>query len=234
MVDGFPEYALGAKVVATGSASTEVGVIKVTADAAALGFVFATRCEVPTGADLLLTWSANGTALSTGTCGATTHPDTSRLPSTGQRVEFVVTIASTKPGPIPDGTVSVAVMSRIDYADYPFPPRPARLTPLSVKLAAGRDPRVIDSVAADPDAPVEVSVAVVGVTWLDMVGQTPGFLRVYTDGLLTAKAEWWDYDQLVYGAALSSDEQGTRTLTLRFVPQHMTGAWRAFLYSGQT
>jgi hypothetical protein len=231
LIDGFPEYALGAKVVATGTASTGAGVIRVTAVTAALGFVLATRCKVRQGADLLLTWTANGNEVSSAPCGATSRPDPNRLPSTGEPVEFVVTIASAKPGPMPDGSVSVAVMSRVDYADYPLPPRPAKLAALPTKLVAGRDPRIIDSIATDPDAPVEIKLTVVGDTWLDMVAQTPGYLRVYANGSLQDQADWWDYEQLVYSATLPV---GTRLVTLRFVPEHMTGAWRAFLYSGQT
>jgi hypothetical protein len=236
LIDGFPEYADGAKVIATGSASTQVGLIRVTAVAASLGFVLATRCQVARRGGLSLTWTANGDQLSQGDCGATLHLDTARWQA-GEPVDFVVRIASTEPGPVPDGTFAVAVMSRVAYADYPFPPRPARLEPLP-EPADGRDQRytgqVIDSVAANPDAPVEVRLPVAGNASLDMVAQTPGMLRIYTDGLLQAGAEWWDYGQSVYDATLRPGEQGARTVTLRLVPQHMTGAWRAVLYNGQT
>jgi hypothetical protein len=249
LVNGFPEYADGAKVVATGSASTRVGVIRVTAAAAELGFVFATRCQVPDGVELSLNWTANGNKIVEGTCGGSfrTDPGMWQSPGTraGDRVEFVVTIVAVQPGPssgpVPDGTFSVAVMRRLDYAAYPLPPRPARLAPLAKNPAAGLDPRVgqatgkvIDSVPADPKAPVEIKIPVAANAALDMVAQTPGYLLVYADGLLQARAEWWDYEQLVYGASLRAGEQGSRTVTVRLVPEHMTGAWRAVLYSGQT
>jgi hypothetical protein len=132
-------------------------------------------------------------------------------------------------------------MRRLAYADYPFPPRPVRLDPLPADPVVGADGQVgrdarkiVDSVAANPGAPVELRVPVPANAALDMVAQTPGFLRVYADGRLQAGAEWWDYDQSVYGTTLRTGEQGTRTVTLRFVPEHMTGTWRAVLYSGQT
>jgi hypothetical protein len=244
ILDGFPEYANGAEVVATASASTRVGVLRVAAAATSLGFVFVTRCQLTGAAQLSLRWAANGNTLNEGSCGATFQAEPTLLRSivtdTRGRIEFEVTVAHGGRATVPDGTFSVAVMRRLDYATYPFPPRPGTLAPLARYPGADQDPRVdpdtgriIDSVAANPDAPVEVSLPVPPNAVLDMVAQTPGFLLVYADGLLQARGEWWDYDQSVSGTSLRVGEKGTRLVTLRLVPEHVTGAWRAVLYSGQ-
>jgi hypothetical protein len=253
LIDGFPEYADGAKVVATANASTH-DVLRVTAIAGELGFAFVTRCALPAGFALILRSSANGAPLGDVTCGATFRPGDDMLASigarAGDRITFVFSAVQTQyyqlpadgsPAPasnsstLPDGTVSVAVMRRLDFAAYPFPPRPARLAPLSVDRAANGATAVtvIDSMP-NPLAPIEVPVVVAGNADLDMVAQTPGFLRVYLDGRLQERAEWWDYAQGVYAVTLRPNEVGSRTLTLRLVPEHMTGAWRAVLHTPQS
>jgi hypothetical protein len=216
----------------------------VSAVAGELGFSLAERCQVNTDVQLVVSWSANGQKISEGSCGGTFRPDPTIWQTirsqVGAEIEFVATVSTPRPAPAPDGTFAVAVMRRVDFGSYLFPPRPAQLRPLDPDPAGGLDPRlrsgrgtVIDSVPGAPNAPVQLpGVLVSPDAPLDVVAQTPGILLVYVDNVAQARAEWWDYDQTPYGATLQPGELSSRTVTLRLVPQHMTGAWRAVLRAG--
>jgi hypothetical protein len=257
VIDGFPEYAGGARIVATANASTGLGIIQVTAVAGDLGFALAQRCDVPADIELQLGWSANGRRLTETSCrgGAPFRPDAAawRMAGVrpGERVKFTVEIilaqriataaapggADPTPVPVPGGTFAVAVMRRVAFASYPLPPRPAALAPLEQNPGLAADPRagsdtgtVVDGVPDSPNRPVTIRLLVAPNAPVEMVAQTPGLLLVYVDGRLQVRGEWWDYDQRATGAVLRPGEVANQVVTLRLVPEHMTGDWRMIVH----
>jgi hypothetical protein len=247
VVDGFPEYAVGARVVATGSAPLQDR-ITMTAAVGERGVAVTSRCEdVPDTVSVWLVWRANGRQVASMTCGAggysTTDPtEWAKVGARpGEPVAFTVEVDRvTQPGTGPDqvvavsgGTFTVAVMDRLPFEDYPFPPRPAELVPFS-RAAENVQPdgalAVVESDPADPNATRTVTVTVPVGARLDMAAQTPGLLRVSVGGRTVTTGEWWDYDVGIQGYVLRDGEVGTGSVTITFTPQHMTGAWRAVIH----
>lgn len=244
MVNGFPEYAVGAKVVATGKAAMGQ-TLTVTAVAGERGFTFAHRCAV-TDENLMVRLrivgrdDSSGASCSTGG-GSFYHPEEVYWAQAGvrpgDRVTFVAWVEwsgqQAPSAPLPEGEFALAVMRRLAFEEYPLPPRPAVLRPLS-EAAANVSPvgaiAVVESDPADPDATRTATVAVPAGASLDMVAQTPGTLRVLLDGKLLTTADWWDYDLGISASTLREGERGTRQVTLTFQPEHMTGAWRAVIH----
>jgi len=238
-VNGFAEYAIGAKVVATGTASMHDS-ISLTAVAGERGFTFTQRCAVYD-EKLFVKLRINGHDIGGSSCSPgggsfytmadETWDDLGVRP--GDRVTITARLegARSPATVIPDGDFSVAVMARVAVEDYPFPPRPAVLQPLSE--AAGNvwpehSIAVVESDPVDPNATriVTVTLPKGAELSLDMVAQTPGSLRVLVNGKHLQDAEWWTYDLGIVAATLSGD----RTVTLTFQPERMTGAWRAVIH----
>jgi hypothetical protein len=244
LVNGFPEYAAGAKVVATGTTAMS-RTLTLTAVAGDRGFSFTHRCTL-TDEYLMVRWRIAGRNDSSGaSCstdgGGSYRPDDAFWAQAGIRPGDTVTFVAwvewdgRKPRstPLPDGTFSFAVMRRLAFEEYPLPPRPAVLEPLS-EAAANISPAgaiaVVESDPATPNAARSIAVAVPAGAILDIGAQTPGTMRVLVDGKLLATAEWWSYDLGISGYTLRDGEKGTRRLTLTFQPEHMTGAWRAVIH----
>lgn len=244
MVNGFPEYAFGARVVSTGTAAMREP-LTLTAVAGDRGFSFTHRCAV-TDEHLMVRWRIAGRNDSSGASCSTDSNGSYRPDDTfwtqagirpGDTVTFVVWVEwdGRKPRstPLPDGSYSFAVMRRLAFEEYPLPPRPAVLEPLS-EAAANISPAgaiaVVESDPADPNGVRSLTVAVPAGASLDIGAQTPGTMRVLVDGKLLATAEWWSYDLGISGYTLRYGEKGTRRVTLTFQPEHMTGAWRAVIH----
>ncbi|HEU4424235.1 MAG TPA: hypothetical protein VFR67_17030 [Pilimelia sp.] len=243
-VNGFSEYASGAKVVATASGSLH-DTIRLTAVAGERGFAFTHRCSL-TDEHLMVRWRIAGRNDSSGASCSTDSGGSYRPEPTfwtragirpGDTVTFVAWVEwdGQKPRstPLPDGAFSFAVMRRLAFEEYPLPPRPAVLQPLS-EAPANISPTgaigVVESDPADPNATRTVTVAVPPGASLDIGAQTPGTMRVLVDGKLLTTAEWWDYSLGINANLLRYGQKGTRPVTLTFQPEHMTGAWRAVIH----
>lgn len=260
LIDGFPEYAGGARVVGTADAALAAGqVLTVIVPGNSLGFTFTERCEVGSpDVTVMISWRVNGHPVSSGTCNGSVRPGGSMRDDfgagDGQTAVLTVTVLSAQrwlhgdpqqpevtttssPVPVPEGTIAIAVGARIPWAQYPLPSQPATLHPLDATDLPGNilpadDPtaQVIDSDPADPLAPRTVTLAPGLGTELDMVAQTPGFLTVLVDGVELTTGEWWDY-QIPLSSATLPDTVQSGPHTLTFVPAHLTGGWRVVIHS---
>jgi hypothetical protein len=236
-VNGFPEYANGAHLIGSRTAAFAEE-MAFTVDGSPRGWALAARCtSSEPDRELWVRWQINGQLLTSHSCtdqgGSTVRPDMSRFDPDWRRPDLTSTITArmeaTDGKPLPAGTFSVAISERLPYEGYPLPPRPAALRPLDPAPAVNVDPAYgIASVDSDPDDPTRSKTLVLDLAAgasIDMVSQTPGYLHVIVDGTEIATGEWWDYDLAIYG--LTIDRPGRHTIT--FVPEHLSGAWRAVI-----
>ncbi|MBM0227028.1 MULTISPECIES: hypothetical protein [Micromonospora] len=254
-IEGFPEYAWGARVVAAESAALPERRIELTIVPTTLDLVIFTRCA-GTGDNVEPDEkvSVNGHFLFGGGCGGSSRQMSwdGLDVAVGKPATFVMTIAGAKrfdgtdlvPVAIPDsGTFGLAIGVRIPFDQYPLPPRPSGpLDPLHQTLMAGCTERlcpdavIVRSDPADPTRPVQRTLTWKTIDSVDMLSQTPGLLHVRVNGVEIITGEWWDY------AMSSSGRFGDRRgawkrefgldlkpgdpVTIEIVPEHITGAWQ--------
>lgn len=251
MIEGFPEYANGARVVAASSAALPERRLEVTIVPTTVELVLFSRCAA--GKDTLEEKvTVNGRALSDGTCGGAYRPAGLDL-ALGQPATFVMTITgaqrfdgeNTVAAPMPaTGLFALAVGERVPFESYPLPPRPAALGPFDIFPAGCTEERcpgavIIRSDPADPAKPVRRTVTWKTISRIDMISQTPGLLHLRVAGVEIATGEWWDYER--GGSGVFGDENGGwktefgidpkpgDQVTVEIVPEHLTGAWQVVL-----
>ncbi|WP_446217947.1 hypothetical protein [Micromonospora sp. IBHARD004] len=219
-IEGFPEYANGARVVAAESAALPERRIELTIVPTTLDLVIFSRCD-GTG-EKVEPWeklSVNGHDLGGGSCsgvGASRQHGWERLEvAVGKPATFVMTITGAHrveetgyvPVAIPDsGTFGLAIGVRIPFDQYPLPPRPSGpLDPLHQTLMAGCTERlcpdavIVRSDPADPTRPVQRTLTWKTIDSVDMLAQTPGLLHVRVNGVEITTGEWWDYQMSAVG-----------------------------------
>ncbi|MFI7576524.1 hypothetical protein [Micromonospora sp. NPDC049497] len=256
-IEGFPEYALGARVVAAASGTAPEQRVELTVVPTTLDLVVFTRCDgAGENVSIMHELRVNGRELADGSCGGSLRPsDFAGLGvGVGEPATFVMRLSgaerqdesSRAAAPIPDGaTFGIAVGERIPFDRYPLPPRPsATPTPLdrmppNCAPAACADAVVIRSDPTDPLRPVRQTVAWRTLAQIDMVAQTPGLLHVRVNGVEVTTGEWWDYGTSGNGMYGDKD-QGWKSpfgldlrpgdpVTVEIVPEHVTGPWRVVL-----
>ncbi|HEX7745300.1 MAG TPA: hypothetical protein VF462_08580 [Micromonosporaceae bacterium] len=261
-VEGFPEYANGARVVGAQSAELPERGVELTIVPTTLDLVVFTRCE-GTGEKVHLaeTVTVNGHDLLGGTCGTIVRPEgwAGLGVAVGKPATFVMTITGAQrleetgdvQVPIPQtGAFGLAIGERIPFDQYPLPPRPAALRPLDqtlpVRCTEARCPGalLIRSDPADPTRPVRQTVTWKTIEAIDLVAQTPGLLHVRANGVEVATGEWWDYE--VGGSGTYGDQDGDwkrafgldlrpgASVTIEIVPEHITGAWQVVFTPART
>jgi hypothetical protein len=260
----FPEYAQGGRVVATKTASLRDGPLTVTIVPDRLDFTYTNACpEVGPTVEIWLELTVNGHDEGGMTCGATAgeaygSDDSSYWTTVGMDVgkpavftftprAYKVTVAGSDdqsdPTPIalPDSTFSVAVLQKVPFDQYPFPPRPAKLSLLNVAAygLGSSNIRRVDSDPAHPLAPKMLTFTFPDCgkgtpsNCVDVAStsQTPGYLSISIDGIVLDQAEFWDYTgagssfsigPTTAGLHLHAGDQVTITVT----PQYVTGAWQ--------
>jgi hypothetical protein len=252
LVEGFPEYAQGARVVAAKAAALPTRTMTLTFVPTTPDLVVFDRCDgLPDQVSLAVAITLNGRSFLSGGCGGSFRPGdlaeygvvagkrailtatvqgASRFAETGD-IEVAVPAA---------GIFAMAVGERMSFADYPLPPRPATLRPLESRApvnSAGLERPGAVVVRADPADPTRAQRLTV--TWravgdIDMASQTPGLLHVRVNGVEVATGEWWDYEQGGFGGSGDKDwprEYGLTVhpgerVTVEVVPEHVTGDWR--------
>ncbi|MFE9956283.1 hypothetical protein [Micromonospora sp. NPDC005299] len=254
-VEGFPEYAKGARVVAADSAALSERRIELTIVPTTLDIVIFSRCD-GTGDTVKLDerLSVNGHFLVGGSCGGSTRPTSwaGLDVAVGRSATFVLTISAAKrfdgtdmvPVAIPDsGTFGLALGVRIPFDQYPLPPRPSGpLAPSPQPLMAGcteelcPDAATVRSDPADPRRPITRTLTWKTTDSIQMVAQTPGLLHVRVNGVEVTTGEWWDYQMSVVGMYGDKDGAWKRDFgldlkpgdaaTIEIVPEHVTGAWQ--------
>ncbi len=226
-VEGFPEYANGARVVAARSVPLSTRQVEVTVVPTTLDLVIFTRCD---GADEDITVEqtvrVDGRLVTEGTChdGSLRPADWAGLGVTvGQPATVVLTVtgayragdAGQMAVPVPErGEIGIAIGERMPFDRFPLPPRPAgALTPLTqADLPAGcsealcQNAIILRSDPQDPTRPVSRELTWPTLTSIDMVSQTPGLLLVRVAGVQVAVGEWWDYQAT--GTAMYGDTGG--------------------------
>ncbi|NES15321.1 MULTISPECIES: hypothetical protein [Micromonospora] len=257
-IEGFPEYANGARVVAAKSAELSQQRLELTIVPTTLDLVVFNRCDGSgERVGILQKVTVNGREFTSGGCGgAYRSADWAEMGVTvGSPATFVVTITGAERFddtgvvgvPIPhSGTFALAVGERIPFDRYPLPPRPSgTLAPLSEVLPSGcsealcPDAVIIRSDAADPTRPVRRTVTWKTLDSIDMVAQTPGLLHLRINGVEITTGEWWDY--AMTGNGMYGDKGGDwkrefgldlhpgDSATIEIVPEHITGAWQVVL-----
>jgi len=236
-IKGFPEYALGARVVAAEVADLPAKRIEVTVTARTAALTLFTRCQSAPDTTIEVEVSFLGSALTWGGCGGAYEPANlaERGLRTGVAETFVMTVTG---GTARSGRFGLAVGEAVPFADYPFPPRPATLraldgpAPAECTIDALCDrPTVVRSDPDDPLRPRQQTVPAVTVTGIELVSQTPGLLHVTVDGKLVGTGKWWDYEAGTYGISVPATGQAGE-LTIEIVPEHVTGAWKAVVQTG--
>ncbi|SCE79779.1 hypothetical protein GA0074695_1202 [Micromonospora viridifaciens] len=250
-IEGFPEYANGARVVAAKSGALPQHRVELTFVPANLDLVVFTRCD-GTG-ELEQEVTVNGHDFVSGGCTGTFRPHgwDGLDVEVGKPATFVMTITGAqRPDDtgggsvaIPDtGTFGLAIGERIPFDHYPLPPRPSgTLDPLPETLPFGctevrcPDAVIIRSDPADPTRPVRRPLTWETMRGIDMVAQTPGLLHVRINGVEITTGEWWDY--AMSGNGMYGDKDGGwkrfglglrpgDSATIEIVPEHITGAWQ--------
>jgi hypothetical protein len=252
LVEGFPEYAQGARVVAAKAAALPTRTVTLTFVLTRLDLVVFERCEgLPAHVSLTVAITLNGRAFAGGTCGGSLRSSdlTEYKLTVGKPTTLIATVQgatrSTETGEaevaVPAAaTFAIAVGERMPYSDYPLPPRPSPLRRFEPGLpvnSAGLEPSgsiVVGADLADPTRPQRLTVTWRSVDNIDMVSQTPGVLHVRVNGVEVATGEWWDYKQSGYSTFGDTDWPRSFGLTVRpgervsieVVPEHVTGDWR--------
>ncbi len=253
-IEGFPEYANGARVVAAKSAALPQQRLELTVVPTTLDLVVLNRCDAGENVALKGELTVNGHGFVSGRCGGTFRSEgwAGLDVAVGKPATFVMTITGAqRPDdtgggqvPIPDtGTFGLAIGERVPFDRYPLPPRPSgTLAPLPEVLPAGcteklcPDALIIRSDPADPTRPVRRTLTWQTIDSIDMVAQTPGLLHLRINGVEITTGEWWDY--AMTGTGMYGDKGGDwkrqfgldphpgDSVAIEIVPEHMTGAWQ--------
>jgi hypothetical protein len=256
MIEGFPEYANGARVVAAQSAALPERRVEVTVVPTTLDLVVFSRCAVADDDEVALDeeLSVNGHALGSGSCGGSSVRGSWKGMgvAVGKPATFAMKITGARRWdgserrtvPIPQAaTLGLAIGERIPFTQYPLPARPSGpLGPLTDMLPAGctetECPKavIIRSDPADPTRTVRRTVTWKPVDVVAMVAQTPGLLEVRVNGVRITTGEWWNYDR--NGVHMYGDKDGAwksefgldlragDSVAIEVVPRYITGDWQ--------
>jgi hypothetical protein len=257
-IDGFPEYSYGARVIATGVEQLPRSSVSVTVVPDSLDLVLATRCD----AVLRMTLSVDGRDLYGSDCNENSEPNiiyedgpaywTQLGLAVGQPATFTMTVTESVEytesgppvkGPLPtSGAISLAVMQRVPFVEFPLPPRPSTLAPIPEEgLPDGA--LVLTSDPADPLRPVSGTFVWSPDTHLRFDSQTPGYLTVVMNGVQVAVHEEWTFEVRTHTVIFGDGGTGAcdsvlceeifpdgEVVTVTVQPEHVTGAWRVAAY----
>ncbi len=240
-VEGFAEYADGAKVVAAASGATQDRSVSVTFVPTSLDLGVFTRCEG--NGDYTVT--INGKEFSRGSgCGLAyvryIHPLEKAY---GVTVGKPATATFSAKDGLMD-SLAIAIGQSVDPADYPYPPRPATLTPLTHPDESRR----MAYTTAEDNYGGEWGLAAEHDNWnkpqsaqftwgeplrVRVRAQTPGALTVKVNGIEVVSQQWWDYqqgdgtsiDSAQWGESFGLNPRKGQTVHLTVTPTRMTGDW---------
>jgi hypothetical protein len=239
-IEGFAEYANGAKVIAAASVPTPTRTVSVVFVPTSLDLGFFTRCEG--NGDYVV--AVNGKQFSSGTgCGSAYLSTTGPL---GKQYGVTVGEPSTATFSVTadSGSLALAVGQNVAPADYRFPPRPQTLRPIEHPDEERRMAYLTqeDMYAGDwgmaPDSRLWNKAQSAYFPWGEPIrvkvqAQTPGAMTVKVNGVEVLSHEWWDYEQ---GRGISIDSTDWKEsygldlkkgdpITLTVTPTRMTGDW---------
>jgi hypothetical protein len=222
------------------------------------------RCEylAPDGTEVIVELLVNGDSWYRSACDPTGGSDAVRLSAEtwsakglqqGDRFRITLRLVGAEradaagarsPAELPQaGMLAVAIGEPVPFADYPLPPRPSVLPPLSVPYsgngpAAGREDAGLHlSDPADPLRPVSVPIVWTGSFDISLALSTPGNLRLSIAGIDVTSCDTWTYDGNSCGIGWSIGERKTlpwlsritakpgEPVLLTVTPEHVSGAW---------
>jgi hypothetical protein len=230
----FPLYAWGAHLTDSAVLSPPAGEIGLRGTATTLGFTVVQQCELPGADSVTVQWRVDGRPFAGFACDRRPRhyqlvgADMADLSiDAGTMVRFSAQIETD--ADLSQGTFAAALMQRVPFAQYPLPPRPKVLAPLT-GLPEAKDPAgtLVESDPADPNAARIATVTRPGAIGVSLAAQTPGTVRVVLNGVTICTAEWWDFACDPYGCPTPTSTV-TEKETVTFVPEHFTGAWRAVI-----
>jgi hypothetical protein len=260
LIEGFPEYHWGAKVIAAQVEHLPTKRLTLTIVPATLKLEWFERCdyEDTTAPDATLTIDikVNGRPLGGGGCGGSGRfADWAALGvRVGKPAMFTMTVSGAErfdqqkqrvvKEPVRGtGSIALAIGEQVSFEDYQLPARPATLKPLEdIGYGVPEDPAKTHSIQnspANPSAPISLVIRWPGGLELQAVSQTPGYLHLAVNGKELFTGEWWDYEQGVWGGTLDRDTEGMPRLkvgqrvTITVRPEHITGDWAVHLWPAQ-
>jgi hypothetical protein len=257
VIDGFPEYANGARVAVAGWNHLPARKIHLKLVPTTNKLVVFSRCNAAYSVVLTAEILINDRPLVSGHCNSYTRPDLRELADMGVRpgapMSITMTILGTQlqagdkepvSATVPDqGDFGLAVGQRVPFDEYPLPPRPKTLAPLDPRMSfvEDKDTIVLKADPADPARPVARAVVWTNAGPIQAFSQTPGFLHVLVDGVEVGTHESWSYE-LSHTGGIGEPHDGRltgaplppagRLVTVRVVPEHVTGDWAVVLGSG--
>lgn len=242
MIDGFPEYQAGARVIGTGVAELPETEVSVTV-ASNLDLAFTARCDPRMWLQVRVAGRADFFGLSCGPSGsAVWRPDPDLLAqygvAPGEPVTYIATVTDgTAPGgedlSVPErGTFALAVMQRVPFAEYPLPPRPATLPSLDSYLRTDAE-TLLTSDPLDPDRPVSRTFAWSADQELHAISNSPGLVHIAINGTRVVTLENWDYVVAETDVGLNDEDlpqfaEGT-LVTVTVDVEHFSGAWAVWV-----
>ncbi|MEV6596335.1 hypothetical protein AB0M36_05635 [Actinoplanes sp. NPDC051346] len=238
-IEGFPEYDGGHRVIAAKTALPPAKSVSLTFTPTTItNLSFLTRCEGAFPHKL----SLNGQPVSEGDqcSGFVTIPEPGKELRLAVGKPATVELTFTEGAPTTDFAVAVGVP--VDPATYPYPPRPATLTPLELPTGNpdAKDPAdrviVLRSDPTNPLLPVSKTF-----TWpgTDVVvhANTPGGVTVTINGSKGATCRFWSYGLAGCGLGDGDSRKDSRgktirrgdTVTLTAVPDGTSGEWAVII-----
>lgn len=219
-IEGFPEYAQGARVIAAASTPITTGSVSLTWTFTSSEVTVFDRCEylAAEGTTLYTELSVNGRLWFGSSCGPNSGGSGSMRPDPrlwsdhgirpGDQATLTLKVTKSrhhdqtsgekKPVPLPQtGLLAVAIGEKVPFSAYPLPPRPSVLPELQVPVS-GNAPENNDSglhLVDETHAPttIEVPLSWTGSFDVNLASSTPGSLRVSIAGVPVQSCDFWDY-----------------------------------------
>ncbi|NUR73191.1 MAG: hypothetical protein HOU81_20425 [Hamadaea sp.] len=215
-IEGFPEYAQGAHVVAAASAPVTAGEVTLSWTVTDFGVTVFDRCEflAADGTLLKTDFLVDGVLWSGSGCGPDDQPSGSRLGaeawtahgiSLGDTVRLTMRLGKATVFDAAKqinvdaeqpriGTIGLAVGVPVPFEQYPLPPRPTALPSLNVPSNGEAGSEVMSSDSADPLRPISLDLTWRGSYDLSLSSTTPGVLSITVDGIPVYDCEIWTYE----------------------------------------
>ncbi|MCP2324653.1 RNA polymerase sigma-70 factor (sigma-E family) [Hamadaea flava] len=256
LINGFPEYALGNRVVATGTATDETTPTKLSWVASTSDFSVYMRCRASAATYIRVTFETTSGQLGQMGCDAT--PDGPRTGigtaiawptenvmnagvTAGAYVVMTVSLAITKRPAPADVVVDVAVGERMAWSDYPFPAKPKVLQELDSNRL-DQSPKALE--LRPPAADASQTVKTVGLTWgtqykIHISQRAPGILRLMVAGVEVMSCGNWSWETGGCGYTLDPKDPDLlaklpalrpgEEFEIAIVPEHVSADWAAWI-----
>ncbi|NUO61239.1 MAG: SigE family RNA polymerase sigma factor [Hamadaea sp.] len=255
LIDGFPEYALGNRVVATGTATDEATPTKVSWTASTSDISVYVRCRASEETDIRITFGVAGGELGQMICGAAPDGPRTGVGTAGSwPIEKVMNAGITagasvvmsvslgivrRPAPA-DVAVDFAVAERVAWSDYPFPTKPTVLP----ELDSNRVDQLPGALRLQPPTDDPMQPVTTKVPWgprytMNISQHAVGLLHLFVAGVEVMRCGNWSWDLGGCGYTLDPDDGDLRLklpklapgteVEITVVPEHAAADWAVWL-----